>query len=200
MLTSCQPGDQVLGTWQAASLLSPINSEHVCWPHQQQGLHSAFVHVLHSSGSQGPAPLCWGKDEQSQHLAVGPAAFLIFFTFSTGAILACLLVLFPFPPRNSSAAGNHVFSCKAINGLYRNYLSQFKFRVIRLMTACKRVHMRCNFKQSFNKPDHFYISCTLETLDSHIYMEEVKSVLCRTVGKHALCLLLHSDCENCSFE
>lgn len=139
-------------------------------------------------------------NKQSQHLAVGPAAFLIFFTFSTGAILACLLVLFPFPPRNSSAAGNHVFSCKAINSLYRNYLSQFKFRVIRLMTACKRVHMRCNFKQSFNKPDHFYISCTLETLDSHIYMEEVKSVLCRTVGKHALCLLLHSDCENCSFE
>lgn len=60
--------------------------------------------------------------------------------------------------------------------------------------------MRFNFKQSFNKPDHFYISCTLETLDSHIYMEEVKSGLCRTVGKHDLCLLLHSDFENCSSE
>lgn len=60
--------------------------------------------------------------------------------------------------------------------------------------------MRLNFKQSFNKPDNFYISHILETLDNRIYMEEVKSGLCRTVGKCAHCLLLHTDCEKCSSE
>lgn len=60
--------------------------------------------------------------------------------------------------------------------------------------------MRFNFKQRFNKPAHFYISCILETFDNHIYMEEVKSGLCRTIGKRAHSLLLHTDCEKCSSE
>lgn len=66
------------------------------------------------------------------------------------------------------------------------------------MTVC--LHMIFNFKQRFNKLVHFYISHILETLDNHIYMEEVKSGLSRTIGKRAHCLLPHTDCEKCSSE